>query len=100
MPGTCRASPPGEFAALPRAVFFCKKLLDLFWNTRDIVIVLITSRRYYMPKDPRVPFTASLHASAVDKIEKHVDRVVRAENIKRGAIIERMLLESIKKEEA
>ena len=51
-----------------------------------------------MPKDPRVPFTASLHASAVDKIEKHVDRVVRAENIKRGAIIERMLLESIKKE--
>ena len=52
-----------------------------------------------MPKDPRVPFSVSLHKSAADKIERHVSKVVRAENIKRGAIIERMLLESIKKED-
>ena len=62
-------------------------------------MVLITNRRYYMPKDPRVPFTASLHASAADKIERYVAKIVRAEKVKRGAVIERMLLESINKED-
>ena len=52
-----------------------------------------------MTKDPRVPFSFSLHKSSADKIEKHVAKIARAEKVKRGAIIERMLLESIKKED-
>lgn len=48
--------------------------------------------------DPRVPFSVSLHKSAVDKIERYVAKIVRAEKVKRGAVIERMLIESIKKE--
>lgn len=53
-----------------------------------------------MTKDPRVPFSFSIHKSSAEKIEKYVERIARAEKVKRGAIIERMLLESIKKEEA
>ena len=53
-----------------------------------------------MTTDPRVPFSCSMHKSAADKIERYVAKIVRAEKVKRGAIIERMLLESIKKEEA
>ncbi len=53
-----------------------------------------------MTTDPRVPFSCSLHKSAAEKIERYVANLVRAEKVKRGAIIERMLLESIKKEEA
>jgi len=53
-----------------------------------------------MTTDPRVPFSVSLHRSAADKIERYVAKIVRAEKVKRGAVIERMLLESIKKEEA
>lgn len=52
-----------------------------------------------MTTDPRVPFSVSLHKSAVDKIERYVAKIVRAEKVKRGAVIERMLLESIKKED-
>ena len=53
-----------------------------------------------MTTDPRVPFSCSMHKSAAEKIERYVANLVRAEKVKRGAIIERMLLESIKKEEA
>ena len=52
-----------------------------------------------MTTDPRVPFSVSLHKSAADKIERYVAKIVRAEKVKRGAVIERMLLESIKKED-
>ena len=53
-----------------------------------------------MTTDPRVPFSCSLHKSAAEKIERYVSKLVCAEKVKRGAIIERTLLESIKKEEA
>ena len=52
-----------------------------------------------MTTDPRVPFSCSLHKSAAEKIERYVAKLVRAEKVKRGAVIERMLLESIKKED-
>ena len=45
-----------------------------------------------MTKDPRIPFSFSIHKSAAEKIEKYVERIARAEKVKRGVVIERILL--------
>ena len=76
-----------------------------------------------MPKDPRNSFSCSMHLSAIKAINAVINKIVKNYNaevkrdmppqrsktdekaylrkhtIKRGAIIERMLLESIKKED-
>ena len=69
-------------------------------NDRTCYFIRFNYTEDAMTTDPRVPFSVSLHKSAADKIERYVAKIVRAENVKRGAVIERMLLESIKKEEA
>lgn len=45
-----------------------------------------------MTKDPRIPFSFSIHKSAAEKIEKHVAKVARVNKLKRGAVLELMLL--------
>ena len=52
-----------------------------------------------MTKDPRIPFSFSIHKSAAEKIEKYVARIARTNKIKRGTVLELMLLTAANEED-